>query len=90
MDLKHLKEQCESLKPNVLNASGRRGRRFESCHSDSESFDFRSFWQLRDHLGTDDFFIWPRSDPPGGRCPSEKGQRPPENFQSQMNRSFVF
>ena len=33
-DLKHLKEQCESLKPNVLNASGRRGRVFESRHSD--------------------------------------------------------
>ena len=34
VDLKHLKEQCESLKPNVLNASGRRGRVFESRHSD--------------------------------------------------------
>ncbi len=37
--------------------SGRRGRRFESCHSDLKSLDFTGFERLRDYLEIGNFFI---------------------------------
>lgn len=49
--------ELEKIGENAFADSGRRGRVFESRHSDLRSLDFSGFQGLRGHLEIGDFFI---------------------------------